>query len=201
MPLQWRYEEAITAFLENQLPPPGLPEITILGRSNVGKSSLINKLAGRSIARSSSTPGKTRSINFFRFRGKHSFYLVDLPGYGYSAVSQDTRRTWKRLIDAYMARNSAILHLHLVDFRHGYLKGDEALKLWLASLEAPTVTVFTKADKIARGRWKTLFSNYFKGQEPAFITSAETGAGVDDLRHFLEDYVDRSLGGDGHEEE
>ncbi|NLI96295.1 MAG: ribosome biogenesis GTP-binding protein YsxC [Synergistaceae bacterium] len=201
MPRQWIYEEAITAFLENQLPPFGLPEITVLGRSNVGKSSLINKLAARSIARSSATPGKTRSINFFRFRGKHAFYLVDLPGYGYSAVSQDTRRSWKRLIETYMARNSAILHLHLVDFRHGYLKTDEALRTWLACQEAPTVTVFTKADKIPKGKWKALLSNYCRGAECAFVTSAETGAGVDDLRHFLEDYVDRSLGGDGREEE
>lgn len=201
MPLRWKYESVITAFLQNQLPPAELPEITVLGRSNVGKSSLINKLVGQKVARSSGTPGKTRSINFFRLLGKHPFYLVDLPGYGYSAVSQETRQGWRRLVDAYTGRSAAVLHLHLVDFRHGFLKADQQLREWLAHQEAPTVTVFTKADKIARGKWKSLLANYYNGKEPAFVTSAESGAGVDELRQFLEDYVDRSLDSDGPEEE
>lgn len=196
MALRWKYESVVTAFLENQIPRPELPEITVLGRSNVGKSSLINKLAGQKIARSSGTPGKTRSINFFRLTGKHSFYLVDLPGYGYSAVSQETRNSWKRLVDAYTARSAAVLHLHFVDFRHGFLKADEQLRDWLAHQEAPTAIVFTKSDKIPRGRWKNLLSTYYKGQQPAFVTSAETGTGVDELRQFLEDYVDRSIASD-----
>ncbi len=124
MPLRWKYESVITAFLQNQLPPAGIPEITVLGRSNVGKSSLINRLVGQKVARSSGTPGKTRSINFFRLAGKHPFYLVDLPGYGYSATSQETRQGWKRLVDAYTTRSATVLHLHLVDFRHGFLKAD-----------------------------------------------------------------------------
>jgi len=201
MPLRWKYESVITAFLQNQLPPAELPEITVLGRSNVGKSSLINKLVGQKVARSSGTPGKTRSINFFRLLGKHPFYLVDLPGYGYSAVSQETRQGWRRLVDAYTGRSAAVLHLHLVDFRHGFLKADQQLREWLAHQQAPTVTVFTKADKIARGKWKSLLANYYNGKEPAFVTSAESGAGVDELRQFLEDYVDRSLDSDGPEEE
>jgi GTP-binding protein len=201
MPLRWKYESVITAFLQNQLPPSEIPEITVLGRSNVGKSSLINRLVGQKIARSSGTPGKTRSINFFRLAGKHPFYLVDLPGYGYSAVSQETRQGWKHLVDAYTARSATVLHLHLVDFRHGFLKADQQLREWLAHQEAPTVTVFTKADKISKGKWKTLLASYYKGQEPAFVTSAESGAGVDELRLFLEDYVDRSLASDGPEEE
>jgi GTP-binding protein len=201
MSLRWQYESVVTAFLENQLPRRELPEITVLGRSNVGKSSLINKLVGQKVARSSGTPGKTRSINFFRLKGKHPFYLVDLPGYGYSAVSQETRQGWKRLVDAYAARSAAVLHLHLVDFRHGFLKADEQLRAWLAHQEAPTVTVFTKADKIPRGKWKPLLASYYSGKEPAFVTSAESGVGVDELRLFLEDYVDLSLAGNGPEEE
>ena len=201
MPLRWKYESVITAFLQNQLPPVELPEITVLGRSNVGKSSLINKLVGQKVARSSGTPGKTRSINFFRLLGKHPFFLVDLPGYGYSAVSQETRQGWRRLVDAYTSRSAAVLHLHLVDFRHGFLKADQQLREWLAHQKAPTVTVFTKADKIARGKWKSLLANYYNGKEPAFVTSAESGAGVDELRQFLEDYVDRSLDSGGPEEE
>ena len=201
MPLRWKYESVITAFLENQLPPPGLPEITVLGRSNVGKSSLINRLVGQKVARSSSTPGKTRSLNFYRITGKNPFYLVDLPGYGYSAVSRETREDWRRLVDSYSARSTAILHLHLVDFRHGFLKADQQLREWLEHQEAPSIIVFTKADKIAMGKWKTLLTSYYKGKEPAFVTSAESGSGVDDLREFLEDYVDRSLANDGLEEE
>ncbi len=193
MALKWKYESVVTAFLPNQLPPVELPEITVLGRSNVGKSSLINRLVGQKIARSSGTPGKTRSINFFRLAGKHPFFLVDLPGYGYSAVSQETRQSWKRLVEVYSGRRAAILHLHLVDFRHGFLKADQQLREWLEHQEAPTVTVFTKADKIAKGKWKSLLANYYDGEAPAFVTSSEAGAGVDDLRQFLEDYVDQAI--------
>lgn len=129
-------------------PAPKLPEVAFSGRSNVGKSSLINTLVRRkALARVSATPGKTREINFFDVNGE--FVLVDLPGYGYAKVSKTQRATWRPLIEGYL-RSSAELRgvVQLIDSRHEPSADDLTMLEFLAELEVPTLLVLTKIDKL-----------------------------------------------------
>ena len=131
------------------LPKDGLPEIAFAGRSNVGKSSLINTLLGQKrLALTSSTPGKTRTINFYRVEDQ--FYLVDLPGYGFAKVSEAMRRQWRRLIESYF-ENSAHLRgaVVVVDARHDPTELDVQMATWLKELEIPFVVAATKVDKLS----------------------------------------------------
>lgn len=131
-------------------PPPGLPEVAVVGRSNVGKSSLINTLVGHSgLARTSRTPGRTRLINWFAIEER--FYLVDLPGYGYAAVNQATRESWRPLIEGYLAdRTSLAGVLLLIDIRRGVQEEELDFVPWLAQRAMPVVVALTKADKLAK---------------------------------------------------
>ena len=182
-----------TCFRPDQLIPEdtALPEIAIAGRSNVGKSSLINALLSTKLAKTGQTPGKTRSINFYRvdYQGG-TFRLVDLPGYGYAKRSTDERNNWQRLINAYMTgRESLRLVLHLVDFRHGLLKNDKDLQDWIRACGKNIYVVFTKADKIARGKWKSLRNEYISAGMYSYdvpvITSSEKREGIEALREFV----------------
>lgn len=131
-------------------PPPELPEIAFSGRSNVGKSSLLNALVRRkALARVSQTPGKTREINFFRIN--HAFVLVDLPGYGYARVSKQVQAQWRPLIEDYL-RHSPHLRgvVQLIDARREPTADDLVMLDFLAELEVPTIVVLTKVDKLAR---------------------------------------------------
>jgi GTP-binding protein len=133
------------------LPKQRLPEIVFMGRSNVGKSTLLNALCNnRHLARISSTPGKTQQINFFLINS--NFYFVDLPGYGYAKVSQEERRRWKQLIEGYLT-TSGMVHLavQLVDARRGVMDSDLMIMQWLENAAIRFVVVLTKADKISRG--------------------------------------------------
>jgi len=133
-------------------PEPTLPEIAFAGRSNVGKSSLINRLVNRKkLARVSNTPGRTREINFFRVND--DFVLVDLPGYGYAKVSKEARATWKPLIEGYL-RDSPMLRgiVQLLDARHDPTRDDLQMLEFLAETGVPTILVATKTDKLARVR-------------------------------------------------
>lgn len=134
----------------NQLPTDQLPEIAIVGRSNVGKSSLINRLANhKNLAKSSSTPGKTRTINYYRFNRR--WYLVDLPGYGFARVSRAEKARWGRMIETYLAQREALQGtVLLVDIRHAPSQEDRLMKEWLEHHELPFMVVATKADKISR---------------------------------------------------
>ncbi|MCA1816923.1 MAG: ribosome biogenesis GTP-binding protein YihA/YsxC [Acidobacteria bacterium] len=139
-----------SAFEESQWARGDLPEVAFLGRSNVGKSSLMNSLLGvRGLARTSRTPGRTQAINFFLIN--KSFRFVDLPGYGYARVSKQVRESWGEIVTAYLAKRARlVLSIHLVDSRHDPTQSDLQLSEWLASNDKPRLVVATKADKLSR---------------------------------------------------
>jgi GTP-binding protein len=168
-----------------QFPRDGLPEVAFLGRSNVGKSSLLNALAGvKNLARVSSTPGRTRLVNFFRVGD--DLYLADLPGYGYAKVSESTRRDWERLVTSYLVERAPLaLAVLLVDLRHEPSDGDETMRNWLEHEDVPYVVAATKADKLGRGeaerRRRAIENAFGRTARRVFAVSAETRAGIDEL--------------------
>jgi GTP-binding protein len=139
-----------SAFAEEHWTSDGLPEISFLGRSNVGKSSLLNSLLSRKgLARTSNTPGRTQSINFFKVN--NSIYFVDLPGYGYARVSKSMRHDWGKMAEDYLAqRNELVLSIQLVDLRHLPTELDRQLNEWLLFNQKPHIVVATKADKLSQ---------------------------------------------------
>lgn len=138
------------AGLASQFVTADLPEIAVSGHSNVGKSSLINRILGRkSLARTSATPGKTATINFYRL---DTLRLVDLPGYGYAKVSQNEKKRWSELINGYFAEERDLrLVIQLIDMRHKPTKDDYMMLDYLVDNELPFLVVFTKADKLKKG--------------------------------------------------
>ena len=173
-----------------QLPKPTTPEVSFVGRSNVGKSSLLNRLLGRKqLARVSSIPGKTANINFFDVDGVK---FVDLPGYGYAKVSHAEKQRWADLIGGYFEQERSFnLVISLVDIRHEAQKLDLQMVDFLAEAELPFVVALTKADKITRNKQNqaaaALRSSFGLAQEQIIITSSETGLGIDELRRRIED--------------
>ena len=170
-------------------PVSELPEIAFSGRSNVGKSSLLNALVRRkSFARVSSTPGKTREINFFRVND--AFHFVDLPGYGYARVSKAARNAWRPLIEGYL-RTSEHLRgvVQLIDSRHPPSDDDHRMMQFLASLGVPTVVVATKVDKLKRAeRGPTLgalAAQLGVDDDQLIPFSAHTGEGRDELAQAI----------------
>lgn len=141
----------LTAVKAAQYPEQQLPAVTFCGRSNVGKSSLINTLLNRrNLARTSAQPGKTRTINFYDIDG--AWYLVDLPGYGYAKVAKAERENWRVMIDEYLEKyRGSKLFVQLVDIRHEPSVLDCQMWAWLVAAGAPALIVATKADKISRG--------------------------------------------------
>ena len=172
-----------------QLPPSTLPEIAFAGRSNVGKSSILNKLCGRkALAKVSQTPGKTATINFFL---AGDAYLVDLPGYGYAKVSKSERERWSELIGGYFNqdRNFALV-CSLVDIRHPTSALDENMVGFLQEAELPFCIVLTKADKLSAQRCnqqRTAIKKQLNlGDDvPMVLTSSLNGTGVDELRRVI----------------
>lgn len=141
-----------SAFAEEHWVIDGLPEISFLGRSNVGKSSLLNSLLNRrKLAKTSNTPGRTQSINFFLING--SFYFVDLPGYGYAKVSKTMRSDWGAMAGDYLSkRNELVLSIQLVDARHKPTELDRQLHEWLVFHQKKHIIVATKADKLSNNK-------------------------------------------------
>ncbi|MFC3847094.1 ribosome biogenesis GTP-binding protein YihA/YsxC [Helicobacter baculiformis] len=151
-----------------QCPPPSLPEVVFVGRSNVGKSTLINTILERKIAKSSATPGKTQSANFFNTRWKISpeeqtldFACIDLPGFGYAKVSKELKQQWAKFLGALLTQRASIkLVLHLVDSRHLHLETDNQVRAFLESFLRPDQTlrrVYTKFDKLSKNAQHALY--------------------------------------------
>jgi GTP-binding protein len=172
-----------------QWPAEGLPEIAFVGRSNVGKSSLLNRLLGRkSLARVSARPGKTQTINFYRIND--SFRLVDLPGYGYAKVSQQERRAFVKMLDSYLRKRESLVRVvHLIDIRHDPTKDDLEGHRWLMSLGVPLCVVATKMDKVSKSKAAVAVQNIRKQLStpyPVVAVSAEKGMNIDQLWEILE---------------
>jgi GTP-binding protein len=174
----------IGAAHRGQFPPEELPEIAFLGRSNVGKSSLLNcLLGGRQLAHTSRKPGCTRLIHFYRVDG--SFQFVDLPGYGFARVSKQTIAHWKELIEAYLlARTSLALSILLVDVRRGWMEKDLELRRWLEFHNRRHLVVATKMDKLKNQSEQTrgldAIRREIRGGEPVPF-SAIDGRGVREI--------------------
>ena len=172
--------------ISSQLPEADRPEISFSGRSNVGKSSIINKLCNRkNLARVSATPGKTATINFYSVDG---CYFVDLPGYGYAKVSNADRQRWDELINSYFAaKHRCTLLVQLLDSRHAPSADDMQMLEYLRYRRIPFVAALTKADKlkkseIAKKREEFAFLTAEFGCRQIILTSSETGLGIDELR-------------------
>ncbi|MDB5052501.1 MAG: GTP-binding protein [Bacilli bacterium] len=184
-------EFIISAVGPNQYPLDALPEIALAGRSNVGKSSLINRLIQRkNLARTSSQPGKTQTLNYYRINS--NLYFVDLPGYGYAKVSKTKRETWGKFIENYLLEREELkLLLLLVDLRHPPSKDDIAMYNWLKHCEVPMCVVATKADKIPKSKWQKHLkivrdSLIFDPSDELIIFSSETGLGKDELWQVIQ---------------
>jgi len=167
-----------------QFPRDGLPEVVLLGRSNVGKSSLLNALCGGRPARVSATPGRTQLINFFRV--DDTFYLTDLPGYGFVRAPRAVRASFEPLITGYLVGRPAVtLCLALVDARHDPSPDDEQLASWLLGQGLRFTVVATKSDKLGSGQLATrlrLLRQRFTAPEHAVLAvSARTNAGIPEL--------------------
>ncbi len=186
---QVRFEGAFGT--AGQLPPSDKPELVFAGRSNVGKSSLINKLFNqKGLARVSSTPGKTATINFFT---AGTLRFADLPGYGYAKVSQGEKRRWAGLIEGYFhtERNIALV-FSLIDMRHPPSRDDLQMLDFLVDSELPFVVVLTKADKLTptafRQRLAQLAEEIPYGDQLTLLPfSAKTGQGVDELKSIIDE--------------
>ncbi len=182
-----------------QAPPADLRQVAIAGKSNVGKSSLVNAVVGRKrIARVSGTPGKTREINFYRINGR--FFLVDLPGYGFARAPEAVRNAWRKLVEDYLSHNDRLDGLVLlIDCRRGVQEADRQLLDYLSADEIPVLVVLTKMDKLNRsGRSKAVADLRKALEVPAdqvVATSAQTGEGVDVLVESLLSLVDSNAEG------
>lgn len=183
-----RFEKG--AVKPEQYPENDIPEITFVGRSNVGKSSLINALLNRkNLARVASKPGKTREINFYNI--DDVVYFVDLPGYGYAKVSKDVKNEWADSIETYLNRSRKLkLVIMVVDIRHSPTEDDKLMASWLVSSELPYIVVATKADKIPKTKLKErlldISNSLMLGDDtPLIAFSSETKVGREEIMNYI----------------
>jgi GTP-binding protein len=174
------------------IPPPTIKEIAFAGRSNVGKSSLLNALTGRrALARTSNTPGRTQQINFFELDGQ--LYLVDLPGYGYAKASKERVHAWNDMVFNYLQSRMTLKRVCvLIDARHGIKDIDDETMAFLDSANVPYAVIMTKADKLKAAELAEVVTSVIQGlkshacahPEP-FVTSSDKKTGIPELRAFL----------------
>jgi len=178
------------ASVDGWRPEPSLPEVAFAGRSNVGKSSLLNRLVHRKkLARVSNTPGRTREVNFFKIND--AFVFVDLPGYGYARVSKERRAEWRPLIESYLRRSPQLRGIvQLLDVRHDPTADDRLMLDFLGELGVPTVVVMTKVDKLTAAQRKKrlheLSVQLGLDEEQVIVFSAVTGEGRDELAEAID---------------
>lgn len=184
----------ISAVEKKQYPKDSLPEIALAGRSNVGKSSLINQMLQRkSLARTSSKPGKTRILNFYQIN--QMFYFVDVPGYGYAKVSQSERKKWGQMMDEYFeTRKTLQAVIQVTDSRHAPTESDQQMYDYLKYYEFPVVVIATKIDKVPKNKRDNalkLTIDTLQREEGDVILpfSAETGEGRDEIWRALSLYL------------
>lgn len=176
----------MSAASPREFPSEGLAEIAFLGRSNVGKSSLINALVGnKGLAHTSNTPGRTQTINFYRVTcgaAQGAYYFVDLPGYGYSRVPRQQAQSWKKLIENYLlTRKTLELALVILDARRGWLPHDLELKRWLEMHHRRYLVIATKMDKLNQSDATRRLADIRKEQPDPLACSAVTGRGVREI--------------------
>lgn len=189
----------MTAVKPEQYPDESLPEIALVGRSNVGKSSLINCLANRkNIARTSSTPGKTATINFYEIAGKYR--IVDLPGYGYAKVSKQEKEKWGDMIEGYLSnRQSLVQVIQLVDARHKPTADDKMMFDWIKSYNYEPLVVATKMDKLKKsqieGNLTAIYEDLQLTEESVLIPfSSENRQGRDQVLELIDYILDSDKG-------
>jgi GTP-binding protein len=172
-----------SAFKEEDWPRDSKPEIAFLGRSNVGKSSLINSLLSvRGLARTSSTPGRTQSLNFFEINNQ--FRFVDFPGFGYARVPREIKSSWGEMATSYLAkRRHLVLSIHIVDSRHEPTKQDLQLHEWLEQSKEPRLIVATKSDKLSNNELRKNLKHIARvlNDDSVMAYSAKSGRGRDEL--------------------
>ena len=174
-------------------PKPDKPEYAFIGRSNVGKSSLINKITGiNGLAKTSSKPGKTQLINHFYINDE--WYMVDLPGYGYASLPVKIKEKWETMISGYLqTRKNLLTTFVLIDVRHSPQKKDTAFIDNLAEEQIPFALIFTKSDKLTTQKlnknlkaYKEYLIEYWEELPPIFVTSSEIGLGTEEVLSFIE---------------
>jgi GTP-binding protein len=176
---------------DTDLPRARIPEIALSGRSNVGKSSLLNRLAGmRALARVSRTPGKTREINFYSVADR--FHLVDLPGYGYARVPDSAKKEWGPLVEGYLEKREQLAGvIQLIDLRHGPTELDRAMMDWLEAKRRPMLLAATKQDKLSRqernARLSTLKRQFEKRGASIVGVSSLHNEGMSEIWKWIED--------------
>jgi GTP-binding protein len=195
-------EFVLSAGRADQFPKGHSPEIAFAGRSNVGKSSMINRLLSRrNLARTSSTPGRTRTINFYQVNDRVLF--VDLPGYGYAKVSRELKDAWWELVEGYLTGREQLRGvIHILDARHAPTPQDRELQAFLHAAAVPSLIVLTKADKVSPGGRAAVqelaaSSLALPSSETTLFFSAETGEGVPEVWRAIEERLRapaRSLG-------
>ncbi|MER1987147.1 MAG: ribosome biogenesis GTP-binding protein YihA/YsxC [Solibacillus sp.] len=184
--------EMIGSFVRpEQFPEDGLPEFALAGRSNVGKSSFINRMIGRkAMARISSKPGKTQQLNFYKI--EEQLFFVDVPGYGYAKVSKSERAAWGKMIEKYfMSREPLKAVVLIVDLRHSPTADDRMMYDFLKHYNIPVIVVATKADKIPKGKWdkhKKIVKETLDMEpgDPLLVFSSEKGLGFEEAWQEIE---------------
>ena len=182
-----------SAFKEADWPRDAKPEIAFLGRSNVGKSSLINSLLSvRGLARTSSTPGRTQALNFFEINKQ--FRFVDFPGFGYARVPKEIKSSWGEMATTFLAmRRQLVLSIHIVDSRHEPTKQDLQLHEWLEESNKPRLTVATKSDKLSNNELRKNLGLIARmlDDDSVMAYSAKSGRGRDELWRAINSAMDR----------